>query len=83
MGLIAGRLKLMDWPSVTGWVSEGGAKLGTKRTPPQEDQLPAIAQKLKEFGIQALLIIGGFEVMRIVENVALFNCNPGSKDQYR
>ncbi|XP_011869434.1 PREDICTED: ATP-dependent 6-phosphofructokinase isoform X5 [Vollenhovia emeryi] len=61
LGLIAGRLKLMDWPSVTGWVSEGGAKLGTKRAPPQEDQLPQIAQKLKEFGIQALLIIGGFE----------------------
>ncbi|XP_070151819.1 ATP-dependent 6-phosphofructokinase isoform X2 [Polyergus mexicanus] len=61
LGLMAGRLKLMDWPSVTGWVAEGGAKLGTKRTPPQEDQLPIIAQKLKEFGIQALLIIGGFE----------------------
>lgn len=62
LGLIAGRFKLMDWPSVTSWVSEGGAKLGTKRAPPQEDQLPQIAQKLKEFGIQALLIIGGFEV---------------------
>ncbi|KMQ98444.1 6-phosphofructokinase-like isoform 2 protein [Lasius niger] len=61
LGLMAGRLKLMDWPSVTGWVAEGGAKLGTKRAPPSEDQLPAIAQKLKEFGIQALLIIGGFE----------------------
>ncbi|XP_011171288.1 ATP-dependent 6-phosphofructokinase isoform X1 [Solenopsis invicta] len=61
LGLIAGRLKLMDWPSVTGWVSEGGAKLGTKRAPPTEDQLPQIAQKLKEFEIQALLIIGGFE----------------------
>jgi len=63
LGLIAGRLKLMDWSSVTGWVAEGGAKLGTKRAPPTEDQLPQIAQKLKEFGIQALLIIGGFEVM--------------------
>ncbi|XP_072764240.1 ATP-dependent 6-phosphofructokinase isoform X3 [Anoplolepis gracilipes] len=61
LGLLAGRLKLMDWPAVAGWVAEGGAKLGTKRTPPQEDQLPAIAQKLKEFEIQALLIIGGFE----------------------
>ncbi|KAG5344902.1 PFKA phosphofructokinase, partial [Acromyrmex heyeri] len=61
LGLIAGRLKLMDWPSVTGWVSEGGAKLGTKRAPPTEDQLSQIAQRLKEFGIQALLIIGGFE----------------------
>jgi 6-phosphofructokinase 1 len=59
---MAGRLRLMDWPSVTGWVAEGGAKLGTKRAPPQEEHLPQIAQKLKEFEIQALLIIGGFEV---------------------
>lgn len=64
MGLIAGRLKQMDWPSVTGWVAQGGAYLGTKRTPPTEEQLPQIANKLKEFGIQALLIIGGFEVSR-------------------
>lgn len=69
LGLIAGKLKLMDWPSVTGWVAEGGAKLGTKRAPPQEDQLPQIAQKLREYGIQALLIIGGFEVTNLL-NVA-------------
>ncbi|XP_043672078.1 ATP-dependent 6-phosphofructokinase isoform X2 [Vespula pensylvanica] len=61
LGLMSGKFKLMDWPSVTGWVSQGGAYLGTKRTPPKDDQLPQIAQKLKEFGIQALLIIGGFE----------------------
>ncbi|XP_012284646.1 ATP-dependent 6-phosphofructokinase isoform X2 [Orussus abietinus] len=61
LGLIAGKLKLMDWSSVTGWVAQGGAYLGTKRSPPQEEQLPLIAQRLKEFGIQALLIIGGFE----------------------
>ncbi|XP_017764764.1 PREDICTED: ATP-dependent 6-phosphofructokinase isoform X2 [Eufriesea mexicana] len=61
LGLMAGKFKLMDWPSVTGWVAQGGAYLGTKRTPPKEDQLPQIAQKLKEYGIQALLIIGGFE----------------------
>ncbi|XP_054015302.1 ATP-dependent 6-phosphofructokinase isoform X2 [Hylaeus anthracinus] len=61
LGLMAGKFKLMDWPSVTGWVAQGGAYLGTKRTPPKDEQLPAIAQKLKEFGIQALLIIGGFE----------------------
>ncbi|XP_076630545.1 ATP-dependent 6-phosphofructokinase isoform X3 [Colletes latitarsis] len=61
LGLTSGKFKLMDWPSVTGWVAQGGAYLGTKRTPPKEDQLPQIAQKLKEYGIQALLIIGGFE----------------------
>ncbi|XP_068967200.1 ATP-dependent 6-phosphofructokinase isoform X6 [Bombus flavifrons] len=61
MGLMAGKFKLMDWPSVTGWVAQGGAYLGTKRAPPKEEQLPQIAQRLKEYGIQALLIIGGFE----------------------
>lgn len=59
---MAGKFKLMNWPSVTGWVAQGGAYLGTKRAPPKEEQLPQIAQKLKEYGIQALLIIGGFEV---------------------
>lgn len=63
LGLIAGKLKLMDWASVTGWVAQGGAYLGTKRAPPKDDQLPLIAKKLKEFNIQALLIIGGFEVI--------------------
>lgn len=60
---MAGKFKLMDWPFVTGWVAQGGAYLGTKRAPPKDEQLPQIAQKLKEYGIQALLIIGGFEVM--------------------
>lgn len=61
LGLMGGKFKLMDWPSVTGWVAQGGAYLGTKRAPPKEEQLPQIAAKLKEYGIQALLIIGGFE----------------------
>jgi hypothetical protein len=64
-GLATGKLKLMDWPSVTGWVAQGGAYLGTKRAPPKDEQLPQIAQKLKEYGIQALLIIGGFEVISL------------------
>ena len=62
LGLATGKLKLMDWPSVAGWVAQGGAYLGTKRAPPKDDQLPQISQHLKAFGIQALLIIGGFEV---------------------
>ncbi|XP_026299041.1 ATP-dependent 6-phosphofructokinase isoform X8 [Apis mellifera] len=61
LGLITGKFKLLDWPFVTGWVSQGGALLGTKRAPPKEDQLTQIAQRLKEYEIQALLIVGGFE----------------------
>ncbi|XP_043786869.1 ATP-dependent 6-phosphofructokinase isoform X4 [Apis laboriosa] len=61
LGLMTGKFKLLDWPFVTGWVSQGGALLGTKRAPPKEEQLTQIAQRLKEYEIQALLIVGGFE----------------------
>lgn len=51
----------MKWSDVTGWVALGGAMLGTKRTLPAE-KLQKIAERLKEYNIQGLLIIGGFEV---------------------
>lgn len=59
-GLINGNIKRMDWSDVTGWVGQGGAFLGTKRTLP-EGKFKEIAARLKEFKIQGLLIIGGFE----------------------
>jgi 6-phosphofructokinase 1 len=46
---------------VTGWVAQGGAFLGTKRTLPG-DKKKEIAARIKQFNIQGLLIIGGFEV---------------------
>ncbi|XP_053962277.1 ATP-dependent 6-phosphofructokinase isoform X1 [Anastrepha ludens] len=59
-GLIAGNIKEMGWSDVTGWVGQGGAFLGTKRTLP-EGKFKEIAARLKEFKIQGLLVIGGFE----------------------
>ena len=47
---------------MTGWVAQGGALLGTKRTQP-EGRLSQIAMRLSQFNIQGLLIIGGFEVI--------------------
>lgn len=59
-GLIAGNIKEMGWSDVTGWVGQGGAFLGTKRTLP-EGKFKEIAARLKEYRIQGLLVIGGFE----------------------
>lgn len=59
-GLIEGNVVDLDWSSVAGWVGQGGAFLGTKRTLP-EPYMPKIAAKLKELKINGLLIIGGFE----------------------
>lgn len=42
-------------------MAHGGAYLGTKRTLPG-NRMGLIASRLHEFGIQALLVIGGFEV---------------------
>ncbi|XP_072399687.1 ATP-dependent 6-phosphofructokinase isoform X4 [Diabrotica undecimpunctata] len=59
-GLLAGNVKKMAWSDVTGWVGQGGAYLGTKRSLPT-NKLDEVAKRLTEYGIQALLIIGGFE----------------------
>nr|CAD7432224.1 unnamed protein product [Timema monikensis] len=70
-GLIAGNVQNMNWSDVTGWVGQGGAMLGTKRTLPGQ-RINQVAARLKEFKIQALLIIGGFEAyqagLQLVEN---------------
>ncbi|KAL1123212.1 hypothetical protein AAG570_002299 [Ranatra chinensis] len=59
-GLITGEFQQMNWSDVTGWVGLGGAMLGTKRTLPG-NRLSDVADKFKQYGIQGLLIIGGFE----------------------
>jgi len=59
-GLLEGKVKEMGWGDVTGWVTQGGAFIGTKRTLPQK-HMEKVAARFKEFKIQALLIIGGFE----------------------
>ncbi len=59
VGLLEGDIREMDWMSVTGWVSVGGAELGTNRRVPRDNELPRIAQVLQQHGVQGLLIIGG------------------------
>jgi 6-phosphofructokinase 1 len=51
---------------VAGWVAQGGAFLGTKRTIPTAENMPLIAEQLKKLGIQGLLVIGGFEAFHTV-----------------
>ncbi|CAO1400844.1 unnamed protein product [Diamesa serratosioi] len=59
-GLVSGHITKMNWGDVTGWVGQGGAYLGTKRTLP-EGKFKEIAARFKEFKIQGLLVVGGFE----------------------
>jgi 6-phosphofructokinase 1 len=58
-GLLRGDISEMDWMSVNGWVSRGGAELGASRKIPYDHEIPKIAQILETYDVQGLMIIGG------------------------
>src|SRR5581483_4891246 len=60
VGLRDGNIHEMNWTSVHGWVSRGGAELGANRREISESDYPIIAQRLAEHQIDGLLIIGGW-----------------------
>jgi 6-phosphofructokinase 1 len=50
----------MEWMSVSGWVSHGGAELGTTRNVPDAAAVARIAEQVAAHRIDALLMIGGW-----------------------
>ncbi|KAJ1998813.1 6-phosphofructokinase, alpha subunit, partial [Coemansia sp. S85] len=68
-GLMRGEITEFDWLSVDGWTIAGGSKLGTNRDQPTP-QLGAVAYQLQKHGIQALMVIGGFEAYTAVLELA-------------
>jgi 6-phosphofructokinase 1 len=59
-GLIDGEIEELDWMSVHGWVGKGGAELGTNRFIPKGDAFKRVAERLSDFQIDGLLMIGGW-----------------------
>ena len=60
-GLLRGDVRELDWLEVSEWGSAGGSMLGANRNPVKEKDLPEVAAKFAEYGIQGLLVIGGFD----------------------
>jgi 6-phosphofructokinase 1 len=59
-GLLDGDVQGMDWMSVSGWVSRGGAELGTTRKVPEGADYYLLARQLEAHQIDGLLMIGGW-----------------------
>jgi 6-phosphofructokinase 1 len=59
-GLVNGEIEEMDWMSVAGFASMGGAELGTNRYRPLGRDYYAIAKTLEEHQIEGLILIGGW-----------------------
>ncbi|MCP4965732.1 MAG: 6-phosphofructokinase [bacterium] len=59
-GLEVGDIQEMDWMSVNGWASRGGAELGTSRHLPRNGHFADIAAQIEEHQLDGLLMIGGW-----------------------
>jgi 6-phosphofructokinase 1 len=59
-GLIDGDVHEMDWMSVSGWVSRGGAELGTSRRIPEGRDFYDMARHIEAHRVDGLLMIGGW-----------------------
>ena len=59
-------VKELSWMDVYGWTGIGGSLLGCPRTDAKTVGFDILAQRIKEFKIQGLLVIGGFEAFTSV-----------------
>jgi 6-phosphofructokinase 1 len=73
-GLIRGDMKELKRSTVLNWTARGGSELGTNRVQPGAN-LGSCAYYLQEFGIQALLLIGGFEAFTVLHSLTSARAN--------
>jgi 6-phosphofructokinase 1 len=59
-GFVDGDFREMEWMSVNGWASRGGAELGTNRRVPADRELYSIARHIESQKIDAILMVGGW-----------------------
>ncbi len=60
LGLINDEISELNWMSVAGFTTRGGAELGTNRYAPNGRDFYAIARNLEKHNIEGLMIIGGW-----------------------
>jgi 6-phosphofructokinase 1 len=67
LGLIDNDMKVMDLKMISGILDRGGTILGTSRINPLKDieQVKKIAEHYKRSGIDALIVVGGEETLRV------------------
>lgn len=64
-GLMEGKIRPLKWTDVEGWAEDGGAVLGTRRTVPNVDDFYSLGRAIEDAGLDALLIIGGYNGYKI------------------
>jgi 6-phosphofructokinase 1 len=65
-----GSVREVSWLDAETWTSRGGSEIGTNRTLPSED-MPTVAECFKQYNIQALFIVGGFEAFHALSELRI------------
>lgn len=78
------RFKYLDWMSVSGWACEGGARIGTCHTSFKPSDLYVVSSSVREQGIDAIIVIGGWEAYECVNTLykERYRTNNGSGHGY-
>jgi len=63
-----GAVREIKWLDAEGWASKGGSEIGTNRGLPSED-LEIVSQVFKQYNIQGLFVVGGFEAFTAVSEL--------------
>ena len=66
-GLRDGQISELNWGDVEGWLVDGGADLGLRRTVPGVDELYRISRAIEDHQVDALLMIGGWNGYQAAE----------------
>lgn len=69
-GLLAGKLRPLQWMDVTGWASRGGSEIGAGWYDMQPQDLPHLAAVLAEHEIAAVVAIGGADAYHALDLIA-------------
>ena len=70
-GLMEGNIVPIKWEEVRGLINQGGAHIGTRRTlAGTGNNMQRVVDRLRQYKIQALLAIGGFEAYHCVLQMA-------------
>jgi 6-phosphofructokinase 1 len=74
-GFLAHDIVELDWKSVSGWASRGGAALGTTRHDLEGPDLYAIARAIEDHRFDGVLMIGGYAGYEEVHRMYLQRAN--------
>ena len=71
LGLIENDMRVLDFKSTSGILDKGGTILGTSRVDPllDEDQIKKIKDNYSRSGMDALIVVGGEETIKIALNL--------------